>query len=184
MVDWRGLDISIEGKPLAVDGLRKRREQLEALVEPHVTSKKTADIITFRGKKKYLSTRGGAAFHAAIALQFLDKLESAWADGDIETAVRMAVGFANASTESRNIELWKSDSVSAMANRMLRKSRCKSSAGKPRKIPDSWIKSMQERIDRGIKPFKAAECEASSLAREGIEVTPHGLYGRWKKTIT
>ncbi len=106
---WSSVTVAIEGEPLAKDGLRKRREALEKIVEPYVTRRKTDDEILFRGKRRYLVKPlfriGKKNFYAVLALQHLYNIEAAWKAGDIDKVVRSTCGFATADHD-RQLMVW------------------------------------------------------------------------------
>ena len=105
---WSGIDFGIGGEPLAKDGLRKKRQQLEAIVAPYVTTRKTADEILFNGKRRYLtkpvSSSGKEHFFVVLALQYIYGIEAAWKAGDIDKVVRTSMGFATIAADLQLME--------------------------------------------------------------------------------
>jgi hypothetical protein len=83
------------------NGLRRRRDELEAIVEPFVTTQKTENTIFFRDKEQYLTVRiGGQDFESRLiyaakrALYHLGDLEKAISSGDIAEVIDNTYAFA------------------------------------------------------------------------------------------
>ena len=77
------------------DGLRRRREAIEKLVAPHVTTQKTQHAIRFRGKQRYVKSikseeERHKVWYAIEVLQGIYHIQDAWRDGDINDAIRIA----------------------------------------------------------------------------------------------
>lgn len=120
-IDWRSQDILIEGEPLAEDGLAKARKRLEELIAPYVTTKKTGDIIAFRGKCRYLKPAAASVRAAMRALQFLYGIEAAMQEGDIDRAVRMTMGYTTDSDELSDRQTWNTTGIEAITGEITRK---------------------------------------------------------------
>jgi len=104
---WASVDVHIEGEPLAKDGLRKRRKQLEAIIKPLVTTRKTGDEIQFQGKRRFLKpipSLHAKYVHAVLALQHLYNIETAWEAGDIDKVVRATIGFVTSDHDRQLVE--------------------------------------------------------------------------------
>jgi hypothetical protein len=128
VIDWRKRRLRIHGDPLSPDWLETRRQELETVIEPFLTTKKTNHIVEFRGKRRYLAIdprhpewvgRPGWAVlehphYAVLALQFLYRMESARSAGDIEKAIQMAIAFARTDAEVQNLHWFQTPSPHAM----------------------------------------------------------------------
>ncbi len=125
-MDWSILELRIAGEPLTKDGLRKRRDVLEKMVAPYVTTRKTADTILFKGKRQYAKPLNTCRNDIEIAwniyaLQSLYEIEAAWKAGDIDKAIGAAVSFGRCDDEAWKCKLSKSDSWNALATQMRRR---------------------------------------------------------------
>lgn len=85
----------------AKDALRKRSKELEAIVEPHVTTRKTSDAILFKGRRRYVKSKlhdqgreNRLTWAAIFALQCIYNIEAAWKAGDVDAALHWTYGFA------------------------------------------------------------------------------------------
>lgn len=123
--DWSTFDVEIEGERLAKNGLRKRRQQLEAIVEPLATNKKTNDAILFKGKRRYLATPlvklGNKNRLAVHALQSIYIIEAAWKAGDIDKVVRATYQFARSDHDLWLVERAGMSSIDAAFSKIRRK---------------------------------------------------------------
>ena len=107
-VDLRTLDLPID--------IPRQRTQLEAIVAPCVTTKKSPFVIAFKGARRYL--KPGTPENkviAAMALQFLYNAEAAHKAGDIDRAIRAAFGFGYKHYEVAGLEVFDIHPVEAMA---------------------------------------------------------------------
>jgi hypothetical protein len=98
---WWRFQPQIADEPLALDGIRKRCNSLETIVEPHVTRQKTEDAILFKGKLRYLDAKSHEpgsenrlVWSAALALQCLYNLENAISAGDVNAMIQWTHGFS------------------------------------------------------------------------------------------
>ncbi len=124
VIDYRSLDVWIEGEDRALAGLAIRQSELEAAVGRHLSETPTAAVIAFKGKRRYLSgiTLPGGEMDAVRALQFLYGIQAAIEAGDIDRIIRQSVGFAHADSEVRNHQHWKMGSVAALAAKARQRS--------------------------------------------------------------
>jgi hypothetical protein len=127
-MDWyRRIVPQIAGERRTTDGLVKRRAELQSLVRPHLTKRKTGDAILFEGRRRYLKPVGSEeeirlAWAAILALQCLYHLEAAMSAGDMDAVVCWTYGFAQCDFEvvivqrcgwevGNAISLWKFDTL-------------------------------------------------------------------------
>lgn len=102
---WEITNICIAGEWNAVAGFVSRREELEKLIEPHLSKKKTADVIRFRGETRYVNELESGSpieqqvWSAIWGLQYIYRAELAIESGDAEAAARWAYGVGRSHTE-------------------------------------------------------------------------------------
>jgi hypothetical protein len=102
VIDWSWrFQPLIANEPRAKDGLNKRRDELEAIVEPHVTTRKTRDAVRFKGERRYVIAKlrkptqeANQAWAAIFALQCLYNLDDAIAAGNINAVIQWTHGFS------------------------------------------------------------------------------------------
>ena len=105
-VDWSKLRFAIANETCPRDGLRKWREELEQIVAPQISKKRTPDIIRFRGKQNYFLHPDMRTRTAANCLQFLYQLEDAIARGDDLDSIiglAVAVGMSYSAIHQSNV---------------------------------------------------------------------------------
>lgn len=193
--NWSAVDCQIANEPLAKDGLRKRRVELERIIAPYVsrTKQPTGQVLLFRGQVCYLKPLTGLRSlkadakhvskelkrvgYAIRALQFIYHLEAAWKAGDIDRAVRMTVGFSECYYRVAAIDQWQSDIVDALNNSAsMERGRVK--AGKKSR---KWTPEV-ERLARALfdevrrKKLSAtatfSRIAALLMEKHGVEISP------------
>jgi hypothetical protein len=88
-------------KRLTKDGLRKRRDELEAMLEPYLTTRKTRWAVHFKGRQHYVgeialgsNDKGRLVSSTICALQCISKIEVAREAGNIDAALEETYDFA------------------------------------------------------------------------------------------
>jgi hypothetical protein len=90
------------GKHMTKEGLRKRRDELEAIVEPHLTTQKTRLPALFKGSGHYVGTFSPESTRQEVrlvaeslrALECIYNFEAAKESGDIDAALAWTYKFA------------------------------------------------------------------------------------------
>jgi hypothetical protein len=104
------------GLPYGPAYRRTRLDELEGIVSPLVTSRKTPYRVEFKGKRRFLKAinDGGVPFQAVLALQALYALEAAREAGDAETAVQCAIAFAQHDASVQELRDYKTRGIDAI----------------------------------------------------------------------
>jgi hypothetical protein len=161
VTDWRKLDPRRGGEPLTSDWLDQRKQELEEIVRPFVTTKKTKLVIEYRGKRRYFTNPRKTDWverpkcealarpaSAVLALQFLYRMEAARAAGDIDTMINMAIAFARADSEVQNLYWFGADTMQLAAAKQLSKQvRANTRLGKTalRNVSDEVLRRIYEK---------------------------------------
>lgn len=182
---WETTVICIAGESNGLAGFTKRRAQLEKLIEPHLSKKKTADAIRFRGKTCYLSAldSGSATeqqlWSAIWALQCIYRADIAIERGDVEAAARWAYGVGRSHIELEFASKLGTDPASALA-RIQRTARLNRAKGRTTKksVPKRLI--LQTALARHAHKKNWLKSIATELARGNFNACPKTISG-WLK---
>lgn len=182
---WAFIDICIAGERNAVKGFAKRRKELEKLIEPYLSKKKTEDAIRFRGKTRYVSLLDSGkrvemkVWSAIWGLQCIYRAEIAIKNRDVESAVRWAYGVGRSHSELQfasklGVSL---DEAMAAAQRTRRNSQAKGRATRK----DISRERLQELLDKHRDERDWRKQIRRDLRAEGVEVSGRTISNRLKE---
>jgi hypothetical protein len=194
---WWRFQPRIADEPLARDGLRKRRNELEAIVEPHLTTRKTEDAVLFQGKRRYVEAKSREpgqenrlVWAAVLALQCLYNLEDAISAGDINAVIQWTYGFTRCDFDAMVIQrcgrdawgtvaLWELDRMMDCARRQKQAEGPKKRRGQNKLQPhDELIKSLHIKYSGEYNHMKLMH---TALANEHIVASDDTLRTRLKQ---
>jgi hypothetical protein len=95
-IDWSTtFRYPIGGESSTKDGVRMRREAIEEIVAPHVSTRKTQHAIRFKGEKRYVQSieneeERQKVWCAIEVLQGIYHIQDCWQEHDIAGAIRIA----------------------------------------------------------------------------------------------
>ena len=122
---WWRFQPQIADQPLACDGIRKRRVELERIVKPHLARRATKDAVLFKGKRRYVDAKSleagrenRLAWAAILALQCLYNLEKAIESEDINAVIQWTYAFTRCDFDVAVIQRsgWEAWSAAALWN--------------------------------------------------------------------
>jgi hypothetical protein len=181
---WDTTGACIAGESSAIAGLAKRRYELERLIEPYLSKKKTADTIRFRGETRYVKPFGADStqqqVHSAIwGLQFVYRAESAIEAGDTQAASLWAYWVGRFHIELQFASKLNIDVGAALANiqRSRRINQAKGHSSK-KDIPREKLKELLVKY-RGEKAWRKLICR--DLRAAGLSVSGRTISDRLKE---
>jgi hypothetical protein len=135
-IDWFcAFNYPIGGETSTRRGLSRRREAIQNIVAPHVTTDKTQHAIRFKGARRYVKQiedegERHKVWHAIEVLQGIYHIEEAWREGDIEDAIRLSYGVGWLDTYLEISERFESPLFEDVVAYYLAKDRGKNKKGK------------------------------------------------------
>ncbi len=183
--DLRRLDV------IGLD-LAKRRTELERLIAPYVTTKRTSFIINFKNKRCYLKSRP-PGYHGSIhSLQCLYEIEAAHKTGDIDKAIRLAIWFGGEDLCRELYELTGVDVFDAVFGRARQQPGWKAGAKKTNELKAAKRPNYRATVMEGMTVHKLSytkavkravdihDCDEKTIRNHVPNPDPQNR-GRWKK---